>query len=573
VIRFVAALLANTLRSLLLPLLILRRRRAAPRGAWVWLRIDGPVVELGRKRRRFTPGSPPLSLHSLRRALSLAQADERVAGLLVSVDSMEAGTATAESLREVLHSFKKSGKPLCVYLPRGGSAKTFYIASVADKLFLGTESIAEPSGYAATTPYFSGLLDQVGIEREVIARGRYKTMAEPAVRPDMSDAQREQVGAYLDTLDENLVAALVKGRGMEEGQVRALIDEALLTADEARARGLCDAVLHPDEVAKTLEPNAKDGAVLTELMSYAARRQIRFRPFFKQPFVAVLPLQGPIVERSPSPLIRSADERSFVECCRELWADDRVRGVVLAVNTGGGGALASERIRRALTRLAEKKPVVAYLANIAASGGYLAAVAAPTIVARKTTLTGSIGVIAARLTPGPLLSRLQVSVQVEKRGARADMHSGARLLDAGERERFDAYVDASYDAFLSAVAEGRGMEKAAVHEVAQGRVWSGKDALARGLVDKIGGMQLALDVVREKIGEGADRFEPQVVAVGNAGSPLLALLGRSARALLAPGLGSALSPAADVLLPALAGERTLAVAAWTPSDAHAVIDV
>lgn len=572
-IRFLAALIVNTLRVLLFPLLALRRSRAAPKGGWVWLKIDGPVVELGRKRRRFQPGTAPLSLYALRRALSLAVADERVAGLLVTIDSMEAGTATAESLREALQAFKASGKPLCVYLPRGGSAKTFYVASVGDKLFLGTEAIAEPSGYAATTPYFAGLLEQVGIEREVIARGRFKTMAEPAVRADMSEAQRQQVGAYLDTLYENLVAALVEGRGLDEHKVRALIDEALLTAEEAKDRGLCDAVLHPDEVAKVLDPNAPDGAVLTELMPYAARRRIHFRPFFRKPVLAVLPLQGPIVEKSPSPLFASADERSFVESCRELWADDRVRGVVLAVNTGGGGALASERIRRALTRLADKKPVVAYLANIAASGGYLAAVAAPTIVARQTTLTGSIGVIAARLTPGPLLKRLQVSVEVEKRGARADMNSGARVLDAGERARFDAYVDASYDAFVGAVAEGRGMDVEAVHEVAQGRVWSGKDALARGLVDRLGGLQLALDLLREKIGGKADRFEPKVIAVGNAGSPLLSLLRRGARALVGPGLGHALAPDADFLLPALSGERAVAAATWTPSDAHAAIDV
>ncbi len=572
-IRFFIALVANAFRLLLLPLMWLRRVRAVPQGGWVWLRIDGPVVELGRKPRRWDRRTRALSLHSLRQDLKLVAADVRVQGLVVSIDSMDAGTATAESLREVLAGFKASGKSLCVYLPRGGAAKTFFVASIADRLFLGTEALAEPSGYAVTTPYVAGFLDRAGIDREVIARGRYKTMAEPTVRENMSEAQREQVGAYLDAVHDNLVSALSEGRGLEPHQVCEIIDEGLLTAEEAKQRGLCDAVLHPDEVATTLDPDRADGAVMVELKSYVARRRIRFRPLLRKPTLAVLPLQGPIVEKSPSPFFPAAEERTIVERCRELWADDSVPGVLLAVNTGGGGALASERIRRALTRLADRKPVVAYLANIAASGGYLAAVAAPTIVARKTTLTGSIGVIAARLTPAPLLRRLNVSVEVEKRGARADIHSGARVLDPGERERFDSYVDASYDSFLRAVADGRRMDVEAVHEVAQGRVWSGSDALARGLVDKLGGFQTALETLRAAVGPKAVRFEPKVVPLEGAGGALASLFTRYAMPwVLSPLARGLLGSESHWLLPALAKERALAAATWAPADAHAAFD-
>lgn len=574
-IRLILSLVYNTLYLLLLPLVLLRRARAAPRGAWVFLRIDGPVVELGRKRRPWDRRPPPLSLYALGRALEEAAGDPRVSGLVVSIESLQAGAATSESLREVLQGFKASGKPLAVYLPRGGAAKEFYVASVADRLFLGTEAIAEPSGYAVTTPYVAGLLDEVGVEREVLARGRFKTMAEPAVREHMSDAQREQVGAYLDALHANLVEALSQGRGLEEAAVRALIDEGMFTAEEACARGLCDAVLHPDEVPTTLDPNREDGAVMVDVLRYASRRRVAFRPWVRRRLLAVLPLQGAIVEKSPTPMFPAAEERQVVELCRDLWSDDRVCGVVLAVNTGGGGALASERIRRALERLGKKKPLVAYLANIAASGGYLAAMAAPTLVARRTTLTGSIGVIAARLTTRPLMRKAKVSIEVEKRGARADMHSGARTLDEGERARMDAYVDASYEAFLKAVAQGRKLEVEQVRTLAEGRVWSGTDAHARGLVDEIGGLSRALAILRERVGSAAGRAVPRVFAPKHGEPGMLSLVSRlagtrdagDARRWLAQ-----LFTRAPWLTLSWSAERALATTTWAPADAHAAID-
>ncbi|MBX3126387.1 MAG: signal peptide peptidase SppA [Polyangiaceae bacterium] len=550
--RLLWALIANLIRLLLLPLTWLRRTFAAPRGSWLLLELDGAVVEIAGRRPFWDRRPRPLSIQQLRQVLALAREDSHVVGLVVACESFDAGPATAESLRQVLVEFQASGKQLVCYLPRGGGARAWYLASAASRIFVGTDALVEPLGFSIQSPYLGQLLDRVEVDREVLARGRFKTAAEPLLERAMSEAQREQLGAYLDALSQSLVDALASSRGVTPSAAREWIDGGPWTAREALERGMCDAVLHVDEVPTTLDPSRSDGAVLVPVFGYGARRAVRFVPLRPSPHLAVLPLQGAIVSEAPGSFVPMAEEKELVEACRKLWADSRVRGVVLVVNSQGGSALASERIRRALERLGSRKPLVAYLSNVAASGGYLAAVAAPTIVAQPTTLTGSIGVIAARLSVGRILGRVGVAVQVEKRGEHADIYSPARTTSESERARLEHYVDDAYESFLAAVAAGRKLERDAVHAVAQGRIWSGRDAKERGLVDRLGGFDAALAALRDQLGPKSHAWEPKVVGRRRGPSPLAQILVRASGVQVPAGaLGSVVRSGVGALAPLL----------------------
>jgi protease-4 len=227
--------------------------------------------------------------------------------------------------------------------------------------------------------------------------------------------------------------------------------------------------------------------------------------------LGVIEVHGPIVSRPRLSLAPVAAEDSIVAALRAARESRAVRGVVLHIDSPGGSALASDRIYHEVTRLAEVKPVVAYMSNVAASGGYFIAAAAHTVVAQPQTVTGSIGVVSARIVVGPLLERLGVFTSVVKRGARADLFSVSRRLDDDERAVIERELDAFYRTFLNAVARGRRRPVEAIEPLAQGRIYSGTAAHARGLVDRLGGFDRALHELRELIGPESKGLEPRIV--------------------------------------------------------------
>lgn len=530
-LRLFWVLVANATLLLIHPWRWWRSRHAAPKGAWLQLTIDGAVVEIGRKARLFERRSPPLSLVSLRNHLELALGDARVAGLVVVIESLSAGSATAASLRDALGRFRAGGKPLAVHLPYGGGSKELWVASVAERIYVGPDALVEPLGFAAGMPYFKDALDQVGVRPEVMARGRYKTAGEPFAASQMSEAQREQLGAYLDTLFDALVDGLASGRGMDRPRVEAFVDGGPWCAADAVEHGVCDRVVYPDELSDVLG----EGVELLSLGDYVRRRRVRFVPLLRAPTLAVVAVQGPIVSKAGPALAPMAVEEELVAALRHVWDDRRAVGALVVINSQGGGAIASDRIRRAVERLAQKKPVVAYMANVAASGGYMIAVGAPHIVAQPTTLTGSIGVIAARFGAEELLDKLGIRVQVVKRGERADIGSPARALTEGERAQLDRHLDETYRAFLEAVAKGRHRGVDAIEPLAGGRVWSGRDAHANGLVDALGGFDTAEAELRARVGARAARAQVRLVTARRLRLP--SVLGR---------LPSAMSPAVEL---------------------------
>jgi protease IV len=560
----IVAILANLLAVLLFPIRAIRRARAAPEGAWLSLTIDGSVVDfLARPPRlRFFRqlGPPPLSVNRMKTLARTVAADPKVRGLIVHIRSVGGGPAVVASLRDVLSEIRASGKDVIAYLPQGADNAMLFLGSAARVLIVGPETMVAPLGYASHGRYVRRALERLGVEPEVFAKGDYKSAGESLVRDTMSDPQREQLGAILETHHDALVTALAQGRRVEREAAARWIDEAPHRADAAHDLGIVDAVAYEDELDRFLSSDPDKRPVTVPADRYLdARTAGRFRPMRPKPVVGVVEVHGPIVSRTRVALSRVASEDAIIASVRAARESSVVRGVVLHIDSPGGSALASDRLYHEVTRLAEVKPVVAYLSNVAASGGYYIAAAAHAVVAQRQTVTGSIGVVAARFAVGPLLERLGVFTDVVKRGARADFLSPSRRLDEGEKEVFQRELDAFYKTFLAAVAKGRKKPVETIEPLAGGRVYSGSDAYNCGLVDYLGGFDRALHEVRELIGPAGKGLEASVVRASRPlpPPPLLKIPAPVSATLEALGLGPALEMAM-LGLHVEAGERVLA---------------
>lgn len=532
----------NALRFATLPLFVLHRYVRRPRARWVHVRIRPRLVEVEPfypTVLHWLPGFAerrPTSLAALRRLCALVRADERIDGVVFEMPWLTVGWAYCQSLRSILLDLRASGRKVVAYLPDGGGNRELYVASAADRILTTPSATLAPLGASASVVYFKDLLDRAGLEAEVHRRAEYKTAAEPATRTDMSEAQREQLDGLLNTVDRALRQALLGREALDEEKVEGLFEAALLGCDIARERGLVDDACYEDElpnrVAGSDDPLAEvatpmdfatTGTVpaharsLVRAPQYAAFRSAKpFRPLLPPPFVAVVSVHGTIAGGSPG----SNSGRKLAKTVRALRAarkNPRVAGVIVHVDSRGGTPLASQRLHREIVRLKERKPVVAYLGDVAASGGYWVACAADAIVAQSLTITGSIGVVSARLVTEGLFEKIGLSVSTLRRAPHADMLGRPGRWSEQEAAIVEREVDASYRAFLRVVADGRARDASEVENVARGRVWSGQDALGHGLVDALGGLDTAMDEVRHRLvdrmdARARDRLEPKIMA-------------------------------------------------------------
>jgi protease-4 len=382
----------------------------------------------------------------------------------------------------------------------------------------------------------------------------------------MSDAEREQVGAVLDGVHGELVRAIADGRKVDEERARALVDGAPYMGAEAVSAGLVDGTAYEDELPARLADGGKKPPVRHADGYLRARTALRPGALRSRGVIAVVRVHGTIAGGGGLPFRSMAIDERVISAIRIARASPRVRGVVLHVDSPGGGAFASDRIHHELVQLALDKPLVACMGNVAASGGYYVAAPAHAIVAQPTTITGSIGVIAARFVIDPLLARLGVATEVLQRGAHARLLDPFLPLGDDDRAALDRELEHVYRAFLAVVAAGRRRPVSEIEPLAGGRVWTGADAHGHGLVDKLGGFEVALDVVRERIGWGADRLRVAVVRPPRKPFPVLDPPEQKAARLLADGLSLvATGLDLDATVLALRGERVLALAASLPS--------
>lgn len=508
---------------LALPVRLARRIASRTRrGTWLVVQIDGPIVEGPIARRWWPPQRKrATSLHALRLFVDAAGRDPNLTGLVLVLGPLHGGFATATSLRELIARARVAGKQVVVHLPMGGGTREAYVGAAADRVFLGPRAVWQAVGLLSSARYVRGALDRAGIVPEVHARGRYKTAAERLERTSMSEAQREQVETVLDGIHREVVRAVAAGRRVDVLRARAMIDDAPYTGDEAFVAGLCDGVAYEDELATRLGEGGARARLRAAAPWWKARRTLSPRALRSSSVIGVIRVHGAIASDGGVPFRGVAIDERVIAAIRLARASPLVRGVVLHVSSPGGSALASDRIHHELVQLAADKPLVACMGDVAASGGYYVAVAAPTIVAQPTTITGSIGVVGARVLIDPLLTRIGVATEVLQRGAHARLLDPLLPLSDEEKAAVDRQIDRLYRDFVNIVAEGRKRAASEIELLAQGRVWTGADAHARGLVDKLGGFEDAVDLLRARIGRGATRLRVVDIRPPNKPMPLL----------------------------------------------------
>lgn len=551
-------LVSNLLRLPFWPLFWLGRLVFAPRPEWLHLKVRTRVSEFGPRLPRLLRYFPrfakaaPTSVEGLRRFVRHAKADRALVGVLVEVPSLMAGWATCASVRSQLKELKASGKQVVVYLPEGAGNRELYIASAADRVLAAPGSPIMATGLASESRYYKKLLDRWGVHVEPMAQGSFKTAGENLARESMSEPQREQLSALLGTIQSDLEAGLAELPSLGKERVRAVFERGFMLAEDAVDFGLVSAVITEDELPRAVSQKIADEEVkLVRADRYLAFHEARFfRQLLPRPYIAVIDVHGPIVP-SQAGLLGGGGMAVADRIVAELRAarrDPRAIGVILHVNSPGGSAFASERIYHEVGRLKEKKPVIAYFANVAASGGYYVAAGAHAIIAEPVTITGSIGVVSLKIVVERLLEKLGVQTETVRVAPHGDLFSIARPYTDDERSALDKAFRATYDRFLEIVANGRTKTVEQVEALAGGRVWSGKDALAHGLVDKLGGLELAREeIVNRTKAPFADRIPfGRVIVRGDVPPAEPARVREAAAAFLTPYL-----PELAALLPLL----------------------
>jgi protease-4 len=461
-----------------------------------------PLTELTTMRR------PRLAdvLDGLRRARS----DDRVKALVVKVGGRPIGLAQVQELHAAVREFAGSGKLAVAWAETFGDFSPgnvpYYLATAFDQIYLQPSGDLGLTGISVQNWFYRGALDKLGVEFQVGARGEYKSAAERLTEHEFSGPAREALQRLAASIVEQLAGAIAQRLEIPAQDARALIDRGPFVAGEALDTGLVDALGYRDEVYAAVREAAGPGAYLLYLGRYLRARTLGERarklPAPAEDGVALIYATGPIRRgrTARSPLGGSSmGSDTMSGALRSAVADHRVKSIVLRVNSPGGSYVASDTIWREVVRAREAgKPVVVSMSEVAASGGYFIAMAADTIVAQPGTITGSIGVISAKPVLGQALDRAGVSTDSVNEGAHADMFTTSRPYNDDEWEKINSWLDRIYADFTGKVADGRGLSRDQVHEIARGRVWTGADAAGIGLVDELGGLDTALALARQK---------------------------------------------------------------------------
>ncbi len=466
----------------------------------VW-RLAGPVLEQRVPRLPFAGGAEPGSIAELYPALRAARQDPGVRGLALYIEDAQLGLAKAQELRRQLLALRRAGKLVECYLETAGEGSNgtlaYYLATACEKIHLAPAGELNLIGLNAETRFLRGALDKLKIVPDFNRIGRYKSAVETYTQSQYTPEAQEAIAAVLDGYFAQIVSAIAEARHQSDGAVRALIDGAPYSAEEALAHGLVDQLSYPDQFKASLAKR------LGRTPGYLAIESYHPSPVLAGKRVAVVFALGEIVRGGggtapwTEEVYLGSDE--MVTLLRDLGRDDSISAVVLRIDSPGGSALASDLILRAVEKLRERKPVVVSMSDMAASGGYYIAAKATRIVAEPATLTGSIGVFGGKfVTRGFEEEILGLGHGSQKRGANADIYSTLQPYTPQQEARVQALMDGTYRTFVGHVAAGRGLSRQAVEGVASGRVWTGAAAQKIGLVDELGGLDRALEIARQQ---------------------------------------------------------------------------
>lgn len=446
-------------------------------------------------------GKKGIGLNDILENIEKAKYDENIKGIYIDLESVPAGIATIEEIRNKLIEFKAADtSKFIVAYSEMYTQGAYYLASVADEIWLNPEGIIEFKGLSAQLMFFKGMLEKLEVEPQIIRHGKFKSAIEPFILDKMSEANREQTMKYMGSIWNQIVKGVAESRHLTPERLNLIADSALVqNAKDAVEQKLADKLYYKDQVLDDL----KDRLGLEDAKKIKMVSMVKYtdapKPKKKddkglaKDKIAVIYASGNIESGDGDD--KTIGSERISKAIRKARLDDNVKAIVLRVNSPGGSALASDVIWREVTLAKAVKPVVASMGDVAASGGYYISCAADTIVASPNTITGSIGVFGLMFNMKNLLNnKLGITIDTVKTNHFADIGSTFRPLSQAERDIIQNGVNDIYDSFITKVAAGRGLTKAQVDSIGQGRVWSGADAINIGLVDVMGGMEKSIEI-------------------------------------------------------------------------------
>ena len=466
--------------------------------------LSNPFEEL------FQTGKESPSLQNLKSNLEKAASDENIAGVWVKTNFVAASWANLESVHGYLDKYKQSGKFLYFSTDDIGiNEKAYFLATAADSIFSPEETMFEFDGFFAQLSFYKGTMEKLGIEPEIIRVGKYKSAIEPFIQEESSPESREQLSAILNSASNRFISAVEQKTGMSAGEIDEMLNRVPdRSVERAFENGLIDVLAYPDQVEKQIKSRiGLDEDEDLKKISFSRYNRVKSssagvdKPDTENR-IAVIYSSGtilPDIQQSPLEDQAVITASGIRDQLNDIKEDDNVKGIVIYINSPGGSASTSDLIWHYLKET--ELPVVAVMGSVAASGGYYMAVGADTIVADANTITGSIGVFSLLVNTQDFYNeKLGITFDEIKTHDHADIFTLTRPLTEAEKRGLQNGVDKTYETFLNRVAESRGMTRDEVHEVAQGRVWTGGDAKEQNLVDIIGNLETGLDVAAEMAG-------------------------------------------------------------------------
>jgi len=436
-----------------------------------------------------------LGLNDILANIKKAKTDENIKGIYIEMGMLSTGFATREEIRNALLDFKESGKFITTYseIYTQGS---YYLASVADYICMYPEGGMELRGLNSTIPFFTNALKKMGIEPQVIRHGKFKSAVEPFMLTEMSDENREQIETYLGSIWEHFLKNVASDRELTRDRLNEMAENLeIQTTEDALKLGLVDSLFYRDQfqnhLANLMEQKNYDDINFVSLKKYNKVKNENARDKFKKEKVAVIYAQGEIQSGEGSEKVIGSERIS--KAIRKARKDEKVKAIVLRVNSPGGSALASDVIWREMKLANEEKPVVVSMGDVAASGGYYIACASDKIYSSPNTITGSIGVFGIMPNIEELMTeKIGITFDNVKTNKFADLGSVNRPLSQEEYDIIQKGVVDVYNTFTSKVAECRDMSQENVDDIGQGRVWSGSNAMEINLIDEYGGLEAAI---------------------------------------------------------------------------------
>ena len=513
-----------------------------PTNQFVEISISGALSEV---KPTFVLGTVPTTpLNNILKSIDKIEENKRIIGVIIRIGGIDTGWGKLQEIRNRLINLRQNGKMVISYLDSANNAE-YLLATATEQIILAPAGTIGLTGLRAEVIFYKGILDKFDIKADMFAIGNYKSAIEPYTRKNMSEAQRQAMTSILDNLHQQQVDMIAAGREhINAERAIELINQGPFTANEAHEVGLVDSLSYYDQLITSLESNHDSKTefipnygkkVVTQPDLGTFTGLMKFISMFTKPTtqskknntpkIALIYATGPIMPNHPQipfGIGEGITPHRIIDALQTARKDESVRAIVIRIDSPGGSALASDLIWHEVKQTQEQKPTIVSMSDVAASGGYYISAAATEIVAQPGTITGSIGVLGGKLNLKGIYNKIGLTKDIITRGKNADIYSDYSDFSQSERKKIEKMLHKVYDDFVNKVAEGRQKTYDEIHQIAQGRVWTGQQAKALGLIDWLGGLDTALAIAKKHVSISHD--EPIEIITLPKPKPLLEIL-------------------------------------------------